>query len=112
MINNMLSLVLLQINWSAAMPLARQVAALEAWLKASPLQPGSSGIHLPGEPGGTARERQRDGIPLARRTCEALAVAPAISVSATRIFYPTAEYSMIHLHQSQQRRLSDSAATR
>jgi hydroxycarboxylate dehydrogenase B len=74
MINNMLSLVFAADKLVSRDALARQLAALEAWLKASPKGPGSGGIHLPGEPErATARERQRHGIPLPRRTCEALA---------------------------------------
>jgi uncharacterized oxidoreductase len=73
MINNMLSLVFAPDKLVSRADLARQVDRLEAWLKASPPRPGSTGIRLPGEPERlTARERERLGIPLPRRTCDAL----------------------------------------
>lgn len=80
MINNMLSLVFAPDKLVSRADLTRQVERLEAWLKASPLRPGSAGIRLPGEPERlTARERERVGIPLPRRTCDAL-VASARSL--------------------------------
>jgi LDH2 family malate/lactate/ureidoglycolate dehydrogenase len=64
--------------------LARQVGELAAWLRGSPLAPGATAIHLPGEPERiAARERTRDGIPLPRRTFAALAgCARALGVAA------------------------------
>jgi len=74
MINNMLSVVFAADKLVSRDAPARQLAALEAWLKASPLRPGGDDIYLPGEPErAAARERQQHGIPLPRRTCEALA---------------------------------------
>ena len=50
-----------------------EFARLTAWLRASPPAPSGGGIHLPGEPERlAARERERQGIPLPRRTREAL----------------------------------------
>jgi len=72
MINNMLSLVFVPDKLTSREALAQQVERLSAWLKASPASQGSS-ILLPGESERImARERERNGIPLARRTREAL----------------------------------------
>jgi LDH2 family malate/lactate/ureidoglycolate dehydrogenase len=62
----------------------QQVARLAAWLRGSPPQAGGSAIHLPGEPErATARERNRDGIPLPRTTRDALAAcARSVGVDA------------------------------
>jgi uncharacterized oxidoreductase len=74
--NNMLSVVFAPDRLVSREALAAQVASMAAYLRGSPLQPGATGIHLPGEPERiTARERQRAGIPMARRTCEMLAAA-------------------------------------
>jgi hydroxycarboxylate dehydrogenase B len=76
MINNMLSLVFAPGKLVSHADLARQVDALAAWLKASPPRAGGTGIHLPGEPERlTAREREERGIPLPKRTCDALVAA-------------------------------------
>ncbi len=73
MINNMLSLVFAADKLVTRADLARQVERLEAWIKASPARGGGTGIHLPGEPERqTAHERERLGIPLPSRTCDAL----------------------------------------
>jgi LDH2 family malate/lactate/ureidoglycolate dehydrogenase len=73
MINNMLSLVFATDKLASRADLARQVERLEAWIKASPARAGGTGIHLPGEPKRIiAHERERHGIPLPRRTREAL----------------------------------------
>lgn len=82
--NNMLSIVFAPDKLATREALRRQVGELAAWLRGSPLAPGASGIHLPGEPERiAARERARDGIPLPRRTIEALAAcARALGVDA------------------------------
>ena len=73
MINNMLSLVFAPDKLCGRDEFARQVERLAAWLRASPPAPSSAGIHLPGEPERiAARERERLGIPLPRRTRDAL----------------------------------------
>jgi uncharacterized oxidoreductase len=75
MINNMLSLVFAPDKLVSRDVFAGQLQRLGAWLRASPQQPDASGIHLPGEPERIiARERERHGIPLPRRTREALSV--------------------------------------
>jgi uncharacterized oxidoreductase len=72
MINNMLSLVFMPDKLAGRDALALQVERLGAWLKASPGREGAS-VLLPGEPERiTARERELSGIPLPRRTREAL----------------------------------------
>jgi uncharacterized oxidoreductase len=72
MINNMLSLVFMPDKLVDRDALALQVERLGAWLKASPGPEGAS-VLLPGEPERiTARERELSGIPLPRRTREAL----------------------------------------
>lgn len=72
MINNMLSLVFVPDKLVDRDTFALQVERLGAWLKASPRREGAS-VLLPGEPERiTARERELSGIPLARRTREAL----------------------------------------
>ncbi|MFO1314433.1 MAG: malate/lactate/ureidoglycolate dehydrogenase [Burkholderiales bacterium] len=83
-LNNMLSIVFAPDKLVTRDALARQVGQLAAWLRGSPLAPGATGIHLPGEPERiTARERTREGIPLPRRTLAALAdCARALGVVA------------------------------
>jgi hydroxycarboxylate dehydrogenase B len=83
MINNMLSLVFAPDKLCGRDDFARQVERLAAWLRASPPAPASSGIHLPGEPERiAARERERLGIALPRRTRDALqACAATLHVS-------------------------------
>ena len=72
MINNMLSLVFVPDKLVGRDAFAQQVESLAAWLKASPRRDGAD-ILLPGEPERrAARERERHGIPLARRTRDAL----------------------------------------
>ena len=85
MINNMLSLVFAPDKLCSRDDFARQVERLAAWLRASPPAPSSSGIRLPGEPERiAARERERLGIPLPRRTRDALqACAASLHVSGT-----------------------------
>ena len=82
--NNMLSIVFAPDKLVTREALARQVGQLAAWLRGSPLAPGADAIHLPGEPERiAARERSRDGIPLPRRTVDALAAcARSLSVAA------------------------------
>ena len=73
MINNMLSLVFAPERLCPREEFARQVERLAAWLRQS--RPASAGavIHLPGEPERiAAAERRRLGVPLPRRTCDAL----------------------------------------
>ena len=78
MINNMLSLVFAPDKLCGRDEFARQVERLAAWLRASPPAPASAGIHLPGEPERiAARERERLGIPLPRRTRDALQACAA-----------------------------------
>ena len=78
MINNMLSLVFAPDRLCSRDDFARQVERLAAWLRASPPAPASAGIHLPGEPERiAARERERLGIPLPRRTRDALQACAA-----------------------------------
>jgi len=73
MINNMLSLVFTPDKLVGREAFARQIEHLSAWLRASPPRQGGPGIRLPGEPERTtARERERNGIPLPRSTHEAL----------------------------------------
>lgn len=73
MINNMLSLVFAPDKLVSREAFARQIEQLSSWVKRSPRRRGGTGIHLPGEPERIiARERERSGIPLARRTREAL----------------------------------------
>ena len=72
MINNMLSFVFMPDKLTGRDALALQVERLGAWLKASPAREGAS-VLFPGEPERiTARERETSGIPLARRTREAI----------------------------------------
>jgi LDH2 family malate/lactate/ureidoglycolate dehydrogenase len=74
MLNNMLSLVFAPDKLVRPEGLADQVARLAAWLRGSPAQAGSTGIHLPREPEqATAEQRRRDGVPLPRATRDALA---------------------------------------
>jgi uncharacterized oxidoreductase len=78
MINNMLSLVFAPDKLCGRDEFARQVERLAAWLRASPPAPSSTGIHLPGETERiAARERERFGIPLPRRTRDALQACAA-----------------------------------
>jgi uncharacterized oxidoreductase len=73
MINNMLSLVFAPDKLCGHDEFARQVERLAAWLRGSPPARGGTGIHLPGETERiAARERERLGIPLPRRTLDAL----------------------------------------
>jgi hydroxycarboxylate dehydrogenase B len=73
MINNMLSLVFAPDKLASRDSVAQQVEQLGTWLKGSPPQAGGNGIRLPGEPERiTAREREQNGIPLPRRTLQAL----------------------------------------
>jgi uncharacterized oxidoreductase len=78
MINNMLSLVFAPDRLCARGEFERQVARLAAWLRASPAAPSGPGILLPGEPERlAAAERERLGIPLPRRTLDALQACAA-----------------------------------
>jgi uncharacterized oxidoreductase len=82
--NNMLSIVFAPDKLITREALRRQVSELAAWLRGSPPAPGASGIFLPGEPERiAAAERTRDGIPLPRRTVDALlACARGLGVDA------------------------------
>ena len=82
--NNMLSIVFAPDKLATRAALQRQIGELAAWLRGSPLAPGARGIFLPGEPERlTAAERARDGIPLPRRTFDALsACARSVGVDA------------------------------
>jgi len=72
MINNMLSLAFVPDKLVTREVFARQVERLGSWVRASPSREGTR-ILLPGEPERiTANERGRSGIPLPRRTREAL----------------------------------------
>jgi len=84
MINNMLSIVFAPDRLVGRDAFAQQVTRLADWLRASPPQPGATGIHLPGEPERiTASERGRTGIPLPATTRDALAsCARSLGVSA------------------------------
>ncbi len=84
MCNNMLSIVFAPDKLIAREAFEQQVARLAAWLRESPQQAGGSSIHLPGEPErATARERNRDGVPLPRTTRDALAAcARSVGVDA------------------------------
>jgi uncharacterized oxidoreductase len=78
MLNNMLSLVFSPQRLCAPADFADQVERLAAWLRASPPAPGGAGVLLPGEPERiAARERARLGIPLPRRTLDALQASAA-----------------------------------
>jgi uncharacterized oxidoreductase len=73
MINNMLSIVFAPDRLTSREELAAQVGSLARWLRESPLARDDEPVLLPGEKERlTARERMRDGIPLAPSTCEAL----------------------------------------
>jgi len=84
MINNMLSIVFVPDRLCSRDALADEVARLAGWLRASRPAPDAAGILLPGEPErATAALRARDGIPLPRRTREALAACGlALGVAA------------------------------
>jgi uncharacterized oxidoreductase len=74
MINNMLSIVFVPDRLCGRDALADQVARLAGWLRGSPAAPGVAGILLPGEAErASAALRGRGGIPLPRRTRDALA---------------------------------------
>lgn len=74
MINNMLSIVFVPDRLCSREALADQVTRLAGWLRESPAAPGVAGILLPGEAERAAATlRGRDGIPLPRRTRDALA---------------------------------------
>ena len=91
MINNMLSLVFAPDKLVGREAFARQVDRLSAWVKASPPRQGGAGVRLPGEPERiTARERESSGIPLPRRTCEALqACAGDLGIDGSDLFNPS-----------------------
>ncbi len=84
MTNNMLSMVFAPDKLCPREEFARQVERLAAYLRASPLQPGAAGIQLPGEPErATARDRERNGIPLAPgAVAELVAAGSAVGVPA------------------------------
>jgi uncharacterized oxidoreductase len=74
LVNNMLSLVFAPDRLCAPGDFSRQVQSLADWLRASPLRPGATGIHLPGEPERLVeRERTLHGIPMPASTLAALA---------------------------------------
>lgn len=76
MINNMLSIVFAPDRLASRAHFDEQVGRLAAWLRGSARNDAVDGIHLPGEPErATAWRRRRDGIPLPRRTLDALAAA-------------------------------------
>lgn len=76
MINNMLSIVFAPDRLASRAQFDAQVERLAVWLRGSPRDDAVDGIHLPGEPErATAMVRRRDGIPLPRRTFDALAGA-------------------------------------
>lgn len=74
MINNMLSIVFAPDKLVTRDALAQQVGQLAQWMRGSPVATGADAIHLPGEPERIAsRARTQGGIPLPRRTLDALA---------------------------------------
>lgn len=76
MINNMLSVVFAPDKLTTREKLASQITSLAVWLRASPRAKSDEPILMPGEPERiTAAERERDGIPLAPGTCDALVEA-------------------------------------
>jgi len=78
MINNMLSFVFVPDRLCTREAFADQVERLAAWLRASPPATEGAGVLLPGEPERiAARERARLGIPLPRRTLDALQACSA-----------------------------------
>ena len=101
MINNMLSLVFAPGKLVSRADLARQVDALAAWLKASPPRAGRNRHLLAGR----ARARSprasasSGGIPLPRRTCDALvAAARGAGHGRRRIRFPRVERDMSFRH--------------
>jgi uncharacterized oxidoreductase len=71
--NNMLSIVIDSRRLRSGAEQEAQIAALERWVKASPLADPRAPIQLPGEPErATERERQRQGIPIPAATAAAL----------------------------------------
>jgi uncharacterized oxidoreductase len=90
MINNMLSFVFVPDRLCSRDAFADQVARMASWLRGSPAAPGDPGILLPGEAErAVAAVRKRDGIPLPRRTREALtACALDVGVGADEFAQP------------------------
>jgi len=87
MLNNMTTFVADPSQMGTADTLPREIAALAAWVRASPAAEGAAEpISLPGEPERRlAATRGRDGIPLPARTHEQLAAAAAsVGVGAPR----------------------------
>ena len=87
MLNNMTTFVADPTQLGTADALPREIAALAAWVRASPAVEGAAEpISLPGEPERrVAARRGRDGIPLPARTHEQLAAAAAsVGVAAPR----------------------------
>jgi len=87
MLNNMTTFVADPTQLGTADALPREIAALAAWVRASPADPGAAEpISLPGEPERRiAARRGRDGIPLPARTHEQLAaVAAGVGVGPPR----------------------------
>ena len=87
MINNMLSIVFAPDRLCGRDAFAQQVERLVLWLRASPPAHAGARVMLPGEPErATARERETNGLPLALRTCAALAAcAQELGVAAAVI---------------------------
>jgi uncharacterized oxidoreductase len=74
MLNNMLTLAFDPARLGTGGTLDAEIARLAAWVRASPPVAIGGGILLPGEPERrTAAVRDRDGIPLPRRTLDQLA---------------------------------------
>ncbi len=72
-INNMLSVVIDPAALGSTDAIAREIAGVVAWVKASPLAPGATDILVPGDPERRTRvERERDGIPFDRVTWSGL----------------------------------------
>jgi uncharacterized oxidoreductase len=75
-VNNMLSVVIDPAALGDPAAISAEVAAVKAWIKASPPAPGFSEVLLPGEPERAAMaERLAAGIPLDDRTLEEILVA-------------------------------------
>jgi uncharacterized oxidoreductase len=77
MLNNMTTFVADPARLGTAEALPREIAALAAWVRASPPAPGADPVSLPGEPERRMAQRRRDAIPLPPRTHAQLAGAAA-----------------------------------
>jgi uncharacterized oxidoreductase len=78
MLNNMLTLAFDPARLGTAASLGPEVATLAQWARSARPLAGSDGVLLPGEPERrVAAQREREGIPIARRTLDSLAACAA-----------------------------------